>query len=140
MTLYESFGNEEAMYGTIGGINPADYVPEKRILWLSRHSATKEQESELEQIFGFVEIIQVSTTINSAMEVKNLMEKHAAVEVVSVLPLDLLAALTRMGIRPIRAVMERRIEGESVTFSHKFFERIEQVEVTSHPLSEEVKK
>ena len=139
-SLYSSFGAEEAMFGTIAGINPRDYVPPEKILWLSRHGATLEQKNELEQSFGEVEIIQVSTTVKSANEIKNLMEEHDAKEVVTVLPLDLLAELTRMGIHPIRAVMERKIEeGGEVTFSHKFFEKITRVEVDSHPLSEEGK-
>lgn len=107
-----------------------------RILWVSRHAPTQPQVDELQQVFGpDVEVIQESITIGKASEVKDLMERYNAAEVVAVLPVHLLAELTRLGIRPIRAVMERQLHNDgSVDFIHQRFERVERVEIVTSPL------
>jgi len=106
-----------------------------RVLWISRHAPTDQQIQELQQVFGPVDVIQESVTIGKATEVKDLMERHAATEVVAVLPVNLLADLTRLGIRPIRAVMERQLHDDgSVDFVHQRFERVERVEIVTSPL------
>lgn len=106
-----------------------------RILWVSRHAPTQPQVDELQQVFGPVDIVQESITIGKASEVKDLMERHNAAEVVAVLPVHLLAELTRLGIRPIRAVMERQLHNDgSVDFIHQRFERVERVEIVTSPL------
>lgn len=106
-----------------------------KILWLSRHAPTHEQLQELQQVFGPVDVIQESVTISRAEEVQDLMVQHGTSELVAVLPVHLLAELTRLGIRPIRAVMERQLHDDgSVNFVHRFFERVERVEIVTSPL------
>lgn len=101
-----------------------------RILWLSRHSPEDDQIAELKEIFGKIEIIQKSETVNDAYEVRGIMEKARAKEIVAVLPLSILAGLLRIGIQPIRAVMKREvISDEEVNFHHDFFERVIKIEV-----------
>ena len=41
----------------------------KKILWLSRHDLTTEQASDLERIYGDIEIKKVSVTVESAKDV-----------------------------------------------------------------------
>lgn len=110
------------------------------MLWLSRHEPQEEQVSELERIFGEVEITQVSKTVSGTPEVLNLMQEHGAEELVAVLPIGLIAELTEKGVHPIRAVMKRELneKGEAI-FSHDHFERIMQIGIISHPLEEEAK-
>lgn len=106
-----------------------------RVLWISRHAPTQPQISELQEAFGPVDVIQESVTIGKATEVKDLMAQHGATEVVAVLPVNLLAELTRLGIKPIRAVMERQLHADgSVDFVHLRFERVERVEIVTSPL------
>lgn len=108
----------------------------KNILWLSRHSANNKQIKELEEVFNdTVDIIKVSATIQTPREVKDLMAKFKCDDVVAVLPLSMLAKMTNIGIRPLRAVMSRELDnqGEPV-FHHEYFERIFDVNVVSRSL------
>lgn len=102
-----------------------------RILWLSEHPPTQEQETELYRIFGPVpEAVQTCPVIQASSEVRNLMHLlgcQTVVDVDAVLPLHVVADLTRMGVKPIRAVMVRK--DDAICFSH--FERIERVDVIS---------
>lgn len=106
-----------------------------KILWLSRHSPNNKQVEELEQKFGDVDLFHVSTTINHPNEVKQLMEEFKCDEIVTVIPLSIIAKLTGMGIRPIRAIMSRELDNKNVpVFKHERFERIKNVVVVSEPL------
>lgn len=119
--------------------NEKEYV--KRILWLSRHEPEQKQIKELQDIFGYIEIVQIKTTVENADEVIKYMEEHGCSEVVAVLPLNIIAQLTAKGIKPIRAVMEREVlPNGDVKFKHQHFERILKVEVVSVPLISEVKQ
>jgi len=116
----------------------------KRVLWLSRHAPTEEQCLDLEATLGPVEIIQHTESVRDAEEVIFLMAEHRCDEVVAVLPLNILADLVKKGIKPIRAVMERRIvkrglsdDGEETLeaeFKFKYFERVLKVEVETERL------
>jgi len=106
----------------------------RKILWLSRHAPQSAQINELEDVFGEVEIIQVAAIVNNADDVISLMRKYKVDDIVAVLPLTIIAAITYRGIHPIRAVMKKSNEGSETTFIHDHFDRIEHVTVTSHPL------
>lgn len=106
-----------------------------RILWLSRHEPQKNQLDELRKKLGKFELIQKSLTIKDAKQVKEVMEQEGCDEVVAVLPINLLQDLIKLGIRPIRAVMEREFQGgKSVKFTHSHFERVEQIEIKTTPI------
>lgn len=117
-----------------------------RILWISRHSPTDRQVAVLREKFGDVEIIQRDVTLNNdprkgAEEVLALMRETHADDVVGVLPVPHLAELTRMGVRPIRAVMSRTPTGNVLPngereyrFDFEHFERVLEVSVKTEPL------
>ena len=79
-----------------------------RILWVSRHELSNEQLTDLERIYGDVEIVKFQDTVESA---KQLVEVGEDCEVFAVvLPPALLADLIspRINQKPvIRSVMER---------------------------------
>ncbi len=108
----------------------------RKILWVSRHTATPEQIEELESIFGKVVLIKISQTFQNGGEIKEIMEKEGAAEVVAVLPMQILGELTRIGIQPIRAVMERETppDGGEPLYTFKYFERVQKVEIVTEPL------
>jgi len=107
----------------------------KRVLWLSRHAPTEEQTQELERILGPCEIIQVSKTVNSGKEVKDLMRENQCDELVAVLPLNILQQVIAQGIQPIRAVMQRELkENGNVEFHFQHFERVLEVTVKTKRL------
>ncbi len=118
-----------------------------RILWLSRHVPQSAQIAELEQAFGHVEIVQQSVTLDNnprkgAAQVLDMMRQAETPELVGVMPVAHLAALTRQGVKPIRAVMSRTPTGRTLDngeveykFEHQRFERITKVEIVSEPLS-----
>ena len=107
----------------------------KRVLWLSRHAPTEEQTQELERILGPCEIVQVSRTVNSGKEVKDLLRENQCDEIVAVLPLNILQQVISQGIQPIRAVMSRELKenGEAV-FHFQHFERVLEVTVRTERL------
>ncbi|MEM3554638.1 MAG: hypothetical protein QXU79_02330 [Candidatus Micrarchaeaceae archaeon] len=123
-----------------------------RILWISRHVPQPAQISELERAFGEIEIIQRDITLddnpeNGANQVAALIQETGATEVVGVMPVSHLAALCRRGIRPLRAVMERRPtsrvleNGEKeYIFEHQRFERVLEVSVRVEPLFSQPQK
>lgn len=103
-----------------------------KILWLSRHDPTPVQIEQLRQAFGDVEIVQEAVDIKEPSQVKELMERHEASEVMAVLPINLLSGLIRLGVKPIRAVMDRKVnENKEATFTHLHFERVEKIEVVT---------
>lgn len=46
-------------------------VPDKKILWISRHSMTDEQENDLIRIYKHIEITKYDRTISSAGEIRD---------------------------------------------------------------------
>ena len=111
------------------------------ILWLSRHEPTKKQMAELKKIFGDkIEVCQITTTIRSGEEVLALMKKNLCQEVVAVLPVGLLEQVTALGVKPIRAVMDRRFKNDKSQFIFSHFERIEHVEMTTNKIGSESEK
>jgi len=107
----------------------------KRVLWLSRHAPTNEQVDALAQVLGPIKILQVSKTVSSGKEVKDLLREHQCDEVVAVLPLNILQQVIAQGIQPIRAVMSRELKenGEAV-FHFQHFERVLEVTVKAKKL------
>ncbi len=117
-----------------------------RILWLSRHVPQPAQTAELERVFGQVEIVQQSVTLDNnprkgAAQVLDMMKLAETPELVGVMPVAHLAALTREGVQPIRAVMSRTPTGRTLDngeieykFKHQRFERITKVEIVTEPL------
>ncbi len=61
----------------------------KKILWVSRHSMTPEQKTDLERIYGDFRLIQHDATLT---DVSDLLEYDADIYAV-VLPIDLIALL-----------------------------------------------
>lgn len=105
------------------------------ILWISRHSVTKEQYDELELAFGKINIIPRNITISHPRKIKELMAECNCQEVVAVLPLSMIAQLPSTGITPIRAVMTRKMNSKGeVVYNHDHFEVVEEVIVKAHPL------
>ena len=110
----------------------------KKIVWLSRHDPQKSQIEELKKFFGAVEIVQVSAVINNVSEIIKIMEENGAEEIVVVLPPNLISELLRLGVKPLRAVMERILHDDgSVEFKHSHFERIIKIEIITKRLGEE---
>jgi len=89
---------------------------------------------ELKEVFGNdVKLIKHHQKVRSGHEVIELMKKNDCSEVMAGLPLSMVQELVDQGIQPIRAIMERKIhsEGGRVTFSHKHFERIEDIHIST---------
>ena len=111
----------------------------KRILWLSRHSPTIEQQQSLESILGEpLDLIQVSTTVKSAYEVREIIDKQNCDDIVVILPLNIIAQLCSIGIYPIRPVQsQKEVNGKTIT-DYNSFVRVENVEVTQRNLTKKV--
>ena len=132
-----------------------------RILWISRHVPQPAQIAALKEKFGQVEILlptgdpaspdwsekgQIAgwTLPNErqvAQAVQAALDATGASEVVGVMPVPHLAALTRAGIRPLRAVMERVptgavLDNGEIEYEFNFvkFERIIEVLVRTEDL------
>lgn len=112
----------------------------KKILRLTRHTASEAQKLELNRIYGEVEIVEVSETVTGAARVKELIEENAADVFEAVLPPQILAEVLnpRSGIvvPVIRAAMIRELaaDGVTVTFTFSHYERIVKVEVITEKL------
>jgi len=106
------------------------------VLWLSRHAPTKEQIDTLSEKLGKpLQIFQYSVTINRAEEVIELMKLCMCTEVVTVLPINLLASLLKLGVKPIRAVMRRVItENGEAYFHFEKYVRVTKVEIIEEDL------
>jgi len=102
-----------------------------RILWLSRHSPTPSQKKKLENSLGKIEIIQVSTIVNSPYHVRQLMQDHQCEDIVAVLPLRIMGQLCSIGIYPIKPIETLKDNG---TTEWDTFMRMTNVEVTMEPL------
>ena len=83
-------------------------------------------------MFGEVKIVQVKKTHGDIPEILNLAEEHHADEIVSVLPLSLIARLCQTRFKPIIPVPKLGKYPE-----HDHFERVLSVDVVSVPLMQE---
>lgn len=118
-----------------------------KILWVSRHTMTMEQEADLKRIYGDVEIVQKAENVQKA---KDVVEWGADCDVLAVvLPPAFLADLTnpRVNTKPvIRAIANRVATGRTVTnpatgaeepemrFEHAGWERVVKVEIVTEKL------
>lgn len=118
-----------------------------RILWLSRHTMTQEQKTDLTRIYGEVEIKQFSQSVTGW---KDVVEQGEDCDVLAVvLPPAILADLTnpRNNIKPvIRAIANRVPTGNTVVnpatgkeeqefkFEHAGWERVIKVVVETERL------
>lgn len=118
-----------------------------RILWVSRHTMTQEQEADLKRIYGANIVKQYAESITSA---KQVVELGADCDVLAVvLPPAFLADLTnpRINTKPvIRAIANRVATGRTVTnpatgaeepemkFEHAGWERVVKVEIVTEKL------
>lgn len=105
------------------------------ILFLSRHECTEEQKEALASAFNTtVNVVQLSRTVSNGKEVAALMKEHNCSEVVAVLPINILGQLLREGVKPLRAVMDRVLDGEKAVFNFVKFERVLKVEIVTEDL------
>ena len=118
-----------------------------KVLWLSRHTLTKEQLDDLKRIYGDIEIKTVDKTVNSWMDV---VEAGSDCDILAVvLPPSILADLTnpRNNSKPvIRAKANRIPTGKTVLnpssgkeeveymFQHAGWERVVKIEIVTESL------
>ncbi|MDW8068550.1 MAG: hypothetical protein RML46_06535 [Anaerolineae bacterium] len=113
-----------------------------RVLRITRHPLQEAQKIGLrvaaQRLLGRddeVEVIEHAGTISSPEEVLELVRKHQADIVEAVLPITLLAAVMELfrkeglKIPVIRAVMERRVAGETATFEWRAYEEVKSIKV-----------
>jgi len=93
------------------------------------------QITELEMVFGTVEIIRISTVIRKGSEVVKMMREHDCQHVVVVLPLQTQNQMIIDGVNPIRAIMKEK----GGRLEHQYFERVKRIIVESQPLLDEMK-
>lgn len=118
-----------------------------KILWVSRHTMTTEQITDLQRIYGDVEIKQFADSVESAKQVTELGADCDVLAVV--LPPAFLADLTnpRVNQKPvIRAIANRVATGKTVVnpatgkeepemrFEHAGWERVIKVEIVTEKL------
>lgn len=106
-----------------------------RLLWLSRHYPTETQQKELHRIFGNYKIFHYRNPVYSGSEVINLINSYAIDEVFVVLPQHLVEELVKLGIKPIKAKMQRHIDSDGTAhFIHDYFFRIHQMKIVKETL------
>jgi len=76
-----------------------------RVLWLSRHKMTEDEYLELKRIYGNVDVIHYYKIIHKADEVRSLMKRFNADEVITVIAPQLYRDILRLGIEPIKPLM-----------------------------------
>lgn len=120
----------------------------KKILWVSRHTMTDEQEKELIDFYGDVQIIQLDETVS---DINKIISYNADIYAV-VLPVDLIAELkNKTNAEIIRPVSERiktdiqrinpatdKYESEYV-FKHIGWQKIIKAEIKTEFLKERLK-
>ena len=118
-----------------------------KILWVSRHTMTTEQITDLQRIYGDVEIKQFADSVESAKQVTELGADCDVLAVV--LPPAFLADLTnpRINTKPvIRAIANRVATGKTIVnpatgkeepemkFEHAGWERVVKIEIVTEKL------
>jgi len=116
------------------------------ILWLSRHIPQEAQIIELQNKFGKIDVVEKSLVFSNnpndgAEQIIELMQNIGADDIVGVMPIAHVAALTKRGVHPIRAIMDRKPTGailpngeKEYQFEFIKFERITGVQITSESL------
>ena len=104
------------------------------ILWFSRHQVEEDQVQELRDLYApdKIEIIWIPDGYGSdeVDKIVTELEKYDPVDLVVVMPIPMLAELSRRGVKPLRAVMKRRVKPDgNKVFSHIKFERYDRVEI-----------
>jgi hypothetical protein len=95
----------------------------------------EDQYRELERIFGDIEVVVKMVEIKAAQEVKDLIEKVDATEIVVVLPNRLIEDLISLGVKPIRALMDRQMQGDGIAkFTHSKFVRVTDMKIEMEEL------
>ncbi len=102
-----------------------------KILWLSRHPYRKEQEQELEEIFGPVDITRVDMTIRHPREVKQMMSEIEAEIFIGTLSLGMFKKLVDIGVKAIKPIMQKTDEQGKLFFKHDYFVLIDKIEIYS---------
>lgn len=116
----------------------------KRIAWLSRHAPLPIQRDALANIYGQVDIVQITDTWRGADDLIAAVRDYD--DVVIVAPLSLIAEVVRRGLRPIRACMELMPSGTDYDgyrdviehgrhYRFAKFERIIAIDVRTEPLA-----
>jgi len=101
-----------------------------RLLWLSRHYPTEKQQEELGRILGEYEIVHHKDPVNSVREVVNLIHSYGVDDVFVVLPQYMVEELVKLGVKPIKAQMQRFIDSNgTVHFMHDHFYRVHKMKV-----------
>ena len=113
-----------------------------KVLWFSRHDLTDAQFSDLVEIYGEIEVVQINRTINSAYEIKAEIEESNVVAIVA--PLNLQDQFLKLADkRPVLICRNHRIPQEDGTmeFVHGGWSQLKKVEIiieelTNHPAPE----
>ena len=102
-----------------------------RILWVSRHYPTDEQHLSLEEIMQErIDFVVCSQSVPDAKVIIPLMKQYECDDVVVVLPLNILSDLCSLGVKPIRARMDRNVKPTGdTTYKHATYERILKADV-----------
>lgn len=109
-----------------------------RILWLSKYPMTIKQEEELIEAFGEIQVFQVTKMLRNGKELVEMMLEYNADEVVTALPLRIVDQACRMGVHPIRPIITQSLDCHNrPVFEHDRFERVDRIDIISHPLSDE---
>lgn len=112
----------------------------KKVLWFSRHEMSNEQLSDLERIFGQVEINQVNKTVQTAFELKE--EIEAADVVAIVAPINMQQQFLKLaGNRPVitatsERILKKQADGseDKVVFQFKNWLKLIKIEVVTEVL------
>lgn len=112
----------------------------KKVLWFSRHNMTADQLTDLNRIFGEVEVNQLSKTIETAFELKAEVESADIVAIVA--PINLQQQFLKLaGLKPVITATSERIVtkdengGEDkVEFKFKNWLQIKKIEVITEVL------
>jgi hypothetical protein len=109
----------------------------KKVLWFSRHELSVEQLSDLQRIFGEVEVSQVNKTITAANEIRDDINEADVIAIVAPLPLQQQFLQIANG-KPVVFCKNDRIvdpdDNSKVTFSHAGWFQIKEIKVVFEPL------
>lgn len=79
-----------------------------KILWFSRHELTNEQLTDLQRIYGEVQITQINKTIQNAYELQEDIQNHDVIAIVA--PLHLQEQFLKIaGDKPVISCRNKRV-------------------------------
>ena len=79
-----------------------------KILWFSRHELTNEQLTDLQRIYGEVQITQINKTIQNAYELQGDIQSHDVIAIVA--PLNLQEQFLKIaGDKPVISCRNKRV-------------------------------